>query len=44
MPMGLPDAFRDGSNLFDQIVNRYSATIAALFFGRSFAILIYGKC
>jgi sphingomyelin phosphodiesterase len=36
MPMGLSDAFRDGSNYFDQIVNRYSATIAALFFGRSF--------
>jgi sphingomyelin phosphodiesterase len=44
MPMGLPDAFRDGSNLFDQIVNRYSATIAALFFGRLFAILMDGKC
>lgn len=33
MPMGLNDAFHDGSNYFDQIVNRYSATIAALFFG-----------
>lgn len=33
MPMGSPDAFRDGSNYFDQIVNRYSSTIAALFFG-----------
>jgi sphingomyelin phosphodiesterase len=33
MPMGTSDAFHDGSNYFDQIVNRYSATIAALFFG-----------
>ncbi|KAE8441924.1 hypothetical protein EG329_004182 [Mollisiaceae sp. DMI_Dod_QoI] len=35
MPMGLSDAFRDASNYFDQIVNRYSATIAALFFGHT---------
>ncbi|KAF4637428.1 hypothetical protein G7Y89_g661 [Cudoniella acicularis] len=35
MPMGLGDALRDGSNYFDQIVNRYSATIAALFFGHT---------
>jgi sphingomyelin phosphodiesterase len=35
MPMGITDAFRDSSNYFDQIVNRYSATIAALFFGES---------
>jgi sphingomyelin phosphodiesterase len=34
MPMGVGDAFHDGSNYFDQIVNRYSATIAALFFGK----------
>jgi sphingomyelin phosphodiesterase len=34
-PMGLSDAFHDGSNYFDQIVNRYSNTIAALFFGKS---------
>jgi sphingomyelin phosphodiesterase len=33
MPMGLPDCLRDASNLFDQLVNRYSGTIAALFFG-----------
>ncbi len=33
MPMGLSDAFHAGSNYFDQIVNRYSATIAAMFFG-----------
>jgi sphingomyelin phosphodiesterase len=35
MPMGTGDAFHDGSNYFDQIVNRYSAAIAALFFGGS---------
>ena len=35
MPMGVSDAFRDASNYFDQIVNRYSATIAGLFFGKS---------
>lgn len=34
MPMGNSDAFHDGSNYFDQIVNRYEATIAALFFGK----------
>jgi sphingomyelin phosphodiesterase len=34
MPMGLSDAFRDASNYYSQIVNRYSATIAAEFFGR----------
>ncbi|KAI9042375.1 uncharacterized protein KD926_005671 [Aspergillus affinis] len=33
MPMGSPDAFRDASNRFDQIVNRYEATIAAMIFG-----------
>lgn len=36
MPLGLSDAFRDASNYFDQIVNRYSATIAALFFGNKY--------
>ncbi|KAL7625525.1 hypothetical protein AAE478_004745 [Parahypoxylon ruwenzoriense] len=35
MPMGSRDAFHDGSNYFDQIVNRYEATIAALFFGHT---------
>ena len=35
MPMGTGDAFHDGSNYFDQIVNRFSATIAALFFGKN---------
>lgn len=35
MPMGDTDAFRDGSNYFDQIVNRYSNTIAAMFFGHT---------
>jgi sphingomyelin phosphodiesterase len=33
MPMGVPDAFRAESHLFDLIVNRYSDTIAAMFFG-----------
>jgi len=32
MAMGLDDALHDGSNYFNQIVDRYSATIAALFF------------
>ncbi|KAI1079327.1 putative acid sphingomyelinase [Whalleya microplaca] len=35
MPMGAGDAFHDGSNYFDQIVKRYSSTIAALFFGHT---------
>ncbi|KAI0835266.1 putative acid sphingomyelinase [Hypoxylon sp. FL0890] len=35
MPMGTRDTFHDGSNYFDQIVNRYSATIAAMFFGHT---------
>ncbi|KAI1135224.1 putative acid sphingomyelinase [Hypoxylon sp. FL0543] len=35
MPMGSRDAFHDGSNYFDQIVNRYSETIAAMFFGHT---------
>jgi len=34
MAMGLNDALHDGSNYFNQIVDRYSATIAALFFGK----------
>ncbi|KAI0006916.1 putative acid sphingomyelinase [Xylariaceae sp. FL0662B] len=35
MPMGASDAFHDGSNYFDQIIKRYSPTIAALFFGHT---------
>ncbi|KAI1484656.1 sphingomyelin phosphodiesterase [Biscogniauxia mediterranea] len=35
MAMGNRDAFHDWSNYFDQIVNRYSETIAAMFFGHS---------
>ncbi|MCJ1333221.1 hypothetical protein MMC10_009915 [Thelotrema lepadinum] len=35
MPMGSGDALHDGSNYFDQIINRYEATIAALFFGHT---------
>ncbi|OCK79268.1 sphingomyelin phosphodiesterase [Lepidopterella palustris CBS 459.81] len=34
-PMGSSDAFHDASNYFDQIVNRYSNTIAAMFFGHT---------
>jgi len=33
--MGLSDAFHDYSFTFDQIVNRYSNTIAGLFFGHT---------
>ncbi|EQB48716.1 calcineurin-like phosphoesterase [Colletotrichum gloeosporioides Cg-14] len=33
MPMGTSDALHDGSNYFDQVVNRYKDTIAGLFFG-----------
>ena len=35
MPMGMGDAFRDASNYYGQIVKRYSATIAAEFFGKA---------
>lgn len=35
MPMGSNDVLHDGSNYFNQITQRYSATIAALFFGKS---------
>lgn len=35
MPMGGKDTFHDGSNAFDTIVNRYDATIAAMFFGHT---------
>ncbi|KAI0205119.1 Metallo-dependent phosphatase-like protein [Astrocystis sublimbata] len=35
MAPGARDAFHDVSNYFDQIVNRYEATIAALFFGHT---------
>ncbi|KAI2609262.1 sphingomyelin phosphodiesterase [Hypoxylon sp. NC1633] len=35
MPLGSRDAFHDGSNYLDQIVDRYSATIAAMFFGHT---------
>jgi sphingomyelin phosphodiesterase len=33
-PLGNGDVFHDASNYFNQIVDRYSATIAGLFFGR----------
>lgn len=35
MPFGDHNAFHEGSHYLDQIVNRYSATIAALFFGHT---------
>ncbi|KAK6429923.1 hypothetical protein LTR95_013926 [Oleoguttula sp. CCFEE 5521] len=35
MPFGVNDAFRDGSNYLGQILNRYDATIAGLFFGHT---------
>jgi sphingomyelin phosphodiesterase len=37
MAMGLSDAFHDYSFTFDEIVNRYSNTIAGLFFGHTHA-------
>jgi sphingomyelin phosphodiesterase len=35
MPLGVGDAFHAGSNYVDQVVNRYSSTIAAMFFGHT---------
>ncbi|KAK7743069.1 hypothetical protein SLS62_010701 [Diatrype stigma] len=35
MPLGSADAFHEASHYLDQIVNRYEATIAALFFGHT---------
>ncbi|EME44702.1 hypothetical protein DOTSEDRAFT_72232 [Dothistroma septosporum NZE10] len=35
MPFGVDDALRDSSNYLNQIINRYDATIAALFFGHT---------
>ncbi|KAL7945442.1 Metallo-dependent phosphatase-like protein [Trichoderma barbatum] len=35
MPLGESDAFHAGSNYIDQVVNRYSSTIAAMFFGHT---------
>ena len=35
MPMGNADAFRHYSNYFNQIINRYSASIAAMFWGHT---------
>lgn len=40
MAPGARDAFHDASNYFDQIVNRYEGTIAALFFGMFYPIPI----
>jgi sphingomyelin phosphodiesterase len=44
MPMGSGDVLHDGSNYFNQIVNRYQATIAALFFGKSSLFLSLQRC
>jgi sphingomyelin phosphodiesterase len=41
MAMGLSDALHDGSNYFNQIVDRYSATIAALFWGKSLPFIYF---
>ncbi|KAF5018293.1 hypothetical protein F66182_9733, partial [Fusarium sp. NRRL 66182] len=35
MPLGDRNAFHDHSNYLNQVVNRYSATIAAMFFGHT---------
>jgi len=35
MPLGSSDAFHDQSEYFDQIIQRFDATIAALFFGHT---------
>jgi sphingomyelin phosphodiesterase len=35
MPNGISDALHDPSNYFDQVVNRYSNTIAAMFYGHT---------
>jgi sphingomyelin phosphodiesterase len=35
MSIGDRNAFHDGSNYLDQIINRYSSTIAAMFFGHT---------
>lgn len=43
MPMGLSDAFHNPSNYFDQIVRRYEATIAAMFFGMFSPLLLFHK-
>lgn len=33
MPLGTSDSFHDQSEYFDQIIQRFDATISALFFG-----------
>ncbi|KAK5797708.1 hypothetical protein VI817_003999 [Penicillium citrinum] len=35
MPMGSGDTFHDGSNYFNQIIQRYEATIAGVFYGHT---------
>ncbi|RKK74079.1 hypothetical protein BFJ69_g8818 [Fusarium oxysporum] len=41
MPVGSSDAFHDASNYFDQVVNRYKSTIAAMFFGKYHLLCIF---
>lgn len=42
MPFGTNDALHDGSNYLGQILGRYDATIAALFFGESVPFFFHG--
>lgn len=35
MPLGDQNSFHDQSNYLDQVINRYSATVAAMFFGHT---------
>lgn len=50
MPMGTTDVLHDQSQYFDQIIQRYDATIAAVFFGHTYvysaqdvSFLCFGK-
>lgn len=42
MPFGTNDSLHDGSNYLGQILDRYDATIAALFFGESVPFFFTG--
>lgn len=44
MPMGSGDALYNPSNYFNQIINRYDATIAAMFFGMATACFDNRTC
>ncbi|GJC87239.1 sphingomyelin phosphodiesterase [Colletotrichum liriopes] len=41
MPMGTSDALHDASNYFDQVINRYKSTIAAMFFASNAVAMSY---